>query len=220
MAVGAHSREAVPGAVTFRGPMSAGVVEQAIARVAAEPDLRLAFVAPAGARWLLPLYELALLAAAELREYAIDAPDVLVATPEHVPLEALGPAVGEAVRGALDRAGVDLVTSATAVRRSTARYGSRTAASSTPTSSSPSPSSSARASPGCRTTKPATCPSTSTGASSAAPTSSLPGTRPRSRSSTAAWPPSRRTPSPRRSARASARSATPSRCGRSCARSC
>ena len=115
VAVGAHSREAVPGAVTFRGPMSAGAVEQAIARVAAEPQLRLAFVAPAGARWLLPLYELALLAAAELREYAIDAPDVMVATPEHAPLEALGPAVGEAVRAALDRAGVDLVTSATAV---------------------------------------------------------------------------------------------------------
>ena len=49
--------------------------------MAAEPQLRLAFVAPAGARWLLPLYELALLAAAELREYAIDAPDVMVATP-------------------------------------------------------------------------------------------------------------------------------------------
>ena len=32
-----------------------------------------------------------------------------------MPLEVLGPAVGEAVRGALDRAGVDLVTSATAV---------------------------------------------------------------------------------------------------------
>ena len=115
MAVGAHSREAVPGAVTFRGPMSAGVVEQAIARVAADPELRLAFVAPAGARWLLPLYELALLAAAALRERGIEAPDVLVATPEHAPLEVLGPAVGEAVRAALDRAGVDLVTSATAV---------------------------------------------------------------------------------------------------------
>jgi len=115
VAVGAHSREAVPGAVTFRGPMSAGAVEQAIARVAAEPELRLAFVAPGGARWLLPLYELGLLAAAALREHGVAAPDVVVATPEHAPLEALGPAVGEAVRAALDRAGVDLVTSATAV---------------------------------------------------------------------------------------------------------
>ena len=115
VAVGAHSREAVPGAVTFRGPMSAGAVEQAIARVAAEPELRLAFVAPAGARWLLPLYELGLLAATALRERGVDDPDVMVATPEHAPLEALGPAVSEAVRAALDRAGVDLVTSATAV---------------------------------------------------------------------------------------------------------
>ena len=110
VATGARSREAVPGAVTFRGPMSAGVVEQAVAHVAADPGLRLAFVAPAGARWLLPLYELGMLAATQL-----GGRDVVVATPEHAPLEALGPQAGEAVRAALDRAGVDLMTSATAV---------------------------------------------------------------------------------------------------------
>jgi sulfide:quinone oxidoreductase len=109
VATGARSREAVPGAVTFRGPMSAGAVEQAVASVA--PGQRLAFVAPAGARWLLPLYELAMLAAAELRGRG----DVIVATPEHVPLEALGPQAGEAVLAALNRAGVDLMTSATAL---------------------------------------------------------------------------------------------------------
>ena len=109
VATGARSREAVPGAVTFRGPMSSGAVEQAVASVA--HGQRLAFVAPPGARWLLPLYELAMLAAAELRGRG----EVIVATPEHAPLEALGPEAGEAVRAALDRAGVDLVTSATAL---------------------------------------------------------------------------------------------------------
>ena len=64
VATGARSQEAVPGAVTFRGPMHAGLVEQAVARVAAQPDLRLAFAAPPGVRWLLPLYELAMLSAA------------------------------------------------------------------------------------------------------------------------------------------------------------
>ena len=111
IATGALSRDAVPGAVTFRGPLSAGAVEQALARVEADPGLRLAFVAPAGARWLLPLYELALLAAAALREH--DA-DLVVATGEHAPLEALGAAAGEAVRAALDRAGIELATSAAA----------------------------------------------------------------------------------------------------------
>jgi sulfide:quinone oxidoreductase len=115
VATGARSREVVSGAATFRGPMSAGLVEQAIDRVFANPTLRLAFVAPAGARWLLPLYELALLSAATLREGGVADPDVVVATPEHAPLEALGPAAGEAVRGELDRAGVDLITSAAAV---------------------------------------------------------------------------------------------------------
>ncbi len=115
VATGARSREVVSGAHTFRGPMSAGLVEQAIGRVFADPGLRLAFVAPAGARWLLPLYELALLSAATLREGGVAEPDVVVATPEHAPLEALGPAVSEAVRAELDRAGVDLITSAAAV---------------------------------------------------------------------------------------------------------
>jgi sulfide:quinone oxidoreductase len=114
IATGARSREAIPGAVTFRGPMSAGAVEQAIARVTAAPDLRVAFAAPAGARWLLPLYELALLSAATLRERGVASPHLAVVTGEHEPLEVLGPAAGEAVRAALVQAGVDLVTSAVA----------------------------------------------------------------------------------------------------------
>jgi sulfide:quinone oxidoreductase len=114
VATGARSREAIPGAVTFRGPMSAGAVEQVIARVAAEPELRVAFAAPAGARWLLPLYELALLSAATLRERGVASPHITVATSEHEPLEVLGPAASEAVRAALVQAGVDLVTSAVA----------------------------------------------------------------------------------------------------------
>jgi len=113
VALGARSREAIPGAVTFRGPMSAGQVEQAIARVAATPHARLTFAAPPGARWLLPLYELALLGAAALRDRGV-ARTVVVATPEHQPLEVLGPAASEAIRGTLDRAGIELVTSAAA----------------------------------------------------------------------------------------------------------
>jgi sulfide:quinone oxidoreductase len=115
IATGARSHEVVTGAATFRGPMSVGIVEQAVERVFADPRTRLAFVAPAGARWLLPLYELALLSATTLRDGGVEDPDILVATPEHAPLDVLGPAISEAVRGALDRAGVDLVTSAAAV---------------------------------------------------------------------------------------------------------
>ena len=115
VATGARSREAVPGALTFRGPMSAGIVEQAIGRVAVDPSLRLAFVAPPGVRWLLPLYELALLSAATLRDRGVAEPDIVVATGEHQPLEVFGPAASEAIRRELDRAGVELITSAAAV---------------------------------------------------------------------------------------------------------
>ena len=115
VATGARSREAVPGSVTFRGPLSAGLVEQAIDRITAEPALRLAFAAPQGVRWLLPLYELALLSAVTLRERGIAEPDILVATGEHQPLEVFGPAASEAIQRELKRAGIELVTSAPAV---------------------------------------------------------------------------------------------------------
>jgi sulfide:quinone oxidoreductase len=114
VATGAPSRDAVPGAVTFRGPLSAGAVEGVLARVTADPRLRLVFAAPAGATWPLPLYELALLSAAALRERGIAEPEITVVTAEPAPLAALGREVSAAVEDALDRAGVDLVTDAAA----------------------------------------------------------------------------------------------------------
>jgi sulfide:quinone oxidoreductase len=114
VATGAPSRDAVPGAVTFRGPLSAGAVEGVLARVAANPRLRLVFAAPAGVTWPLPLYELALLSAATLRERGVTEPELTVVTAERAPLAALGSEVSAAVRDALARAGVDLVTEAVA----------------------------------------------------------------------------------------------------------
>ena len=102
VAVGARSYEAVDGAVTFRGPLSAGSVEGALRRAAREPDARVIFTAPAGANWVLPLYELALLAARELG----DGPELRVVTPESRPLELFGAVASDAVARLLDRAGV------------------------------------------------------------------------------------------------------------------
>jgi sulfide:quinone oxidoreductase len=112
VAVGARSREAVPGAVTFRGPLSAGAVEGALARVERDPRLRLVFTAPAGATWPLPVYELALVSAAHLRERGLDAPDITLVTPEPEPLAALGATPSQAVREALERYGIGVVTHA------------------------------------------------------------------------------------------------------------
>ena len=114
VATGAHSREAVTGAVTFRGPLSAGAMEAVLARAAADPELRVAFAAPAGATWPLPLYELALLTAAALRERGVPDPDLTVVTAEERPLAALGAEATDAVLGALDGAGIDVIAGAAA----------------------------------------------------------------------------------------------------------
>jgi sulfide:quinone oxidoreductase len=114
VATGAHSREAVSGAVTFRGPLSAGAMERVVARAAADPELRVAFAAPAGATWPLPLYELALLSAAALRERGVAEPDLTVVTAEDRPLAALGSEAADAVIAALDGAGIDVITGAAA----------------------------------------------------------------------------------------------------------
>jgi sulfide:quinone oxidoreductase len=112
IATGAHSREAVSGAVTFRGPLSAGAMEGVLARATADPELRVMFAAPAGATWPLPVYELALLSAATLRERGVAEPDVTIVTAEERPLAALGAEASAAVLDALDRAGIDVVTGA------------------------------------------------------------------------------------------------------------
>ena len=83
VATGARSVEGVPGATTFRGPLSAGAVEGALRRARD----RVLFVLPGGTGWTLPLYELALLAAHELD----DGPELTVVTPERRPLELFGP---------------------------------------------------------------------------------------------------------------------------------
>jgi sulfide:quinone oxidoreductase len=110
VATGARSRGTVPGAITFRGPLSAGALEGLLMRAEANPGLRIAFTAPHGARWLLPLYELAMQTAVKLPDA-----DVVVATPEATPLAVLGSAASQAVERALDNAGVELVTGAAPV---------------------------------------------------------------------------------------------------------
>ncbi len=114
VATGARSRDAVPGALSFRGPMSTGLVDEAMSRIAADPGLRLAFVAPPGVYWQLPVYELALLSAATLRNRGVPEPDIVIVTGEHEPLQVFGPAASEAIRRELSDAGIELITSAAA----------------------------------------------------------------------------------------------------------
>jgi sulfide:quinone oxidoreductase len=102
VATGARAVEAVPGATTFRGPTSAGLVDSAI-HGARE---RVIFVLPAESAWSLPVYELALLAAHEHRS---NGPELMIVTPEPRPLNVFGHTASDAVARLLDRAGVEFV---------------------------------------------------------------------------------------------------------------
>jgi sulfide:quinone oxidoreductase len=110
VATGARSQEAIPGAVTFRGPLSAGPVEGVLDRAAGNPQLRLVFAAPAGATWALPLYELALMSSVFLRERSVADPNITVVTGETQPLEALGADAADAVCAALEHHDIQVVT--------------------------------------------------------------------------------------------------------------
>lgn len=98
IATGARAVDGVPGATAFRGPLSAGPVEQALRGA----HQRVLFTLPAGAGWTLPLYELALLAAHELS----DLPELTVVTAEPRPLDIFGPVASDALARLLDRAGI------------------------------------------------------------------------------------------------------------------
>jgi sulfide:quinone oxidoreductase len=91
----------VPGAITFRGSISAGAVEGAIRGARS----RVMFVAPPDSGWLLPLYELALMTAHEFP----DGPDVAIVSPEPRPLDVFGPIASDALARLLDRSGVEFI---------------------------------------------------------------------------------------------------------------
>jgi sulfide:quinone oxidoreductase len=103
IAVGARLVPALPGALTFRGPADVPVVE----RLLAARHRRIAIVVPMGATWPLPAYELAVMAATELRMRHAAATVTLV-TSEREPLWMFGTAAGAAIRELLAQRDIGL----------------------------------------------------------------------------------------------------------------
>ena len=102
VAVGARPEPAVPGAICFGGPADAPAVASAL-----ESASRLAFVLPSATGWALPVYELAIMAAVELRSRGVK-PEITVVTPEPAPLWVFGPEAGAAVAELLAERGIGL----------------------------------------------------------------------------------------------------------------
>ncbi len=115
LALGARAREAVPGALTFRGAEDRAALEALLARATAGTVRRLVFALPAGSAWPLPLYELAFLT----HEYLVDSltrgVEIAIATPEERPLGLFGDAASEAVAELLELRGIRVEREATPV---------------------------------------------------------------------------------------------------------
>jgi sulfide:quinone oxidoreductase len=116
LALGARPREAVPGALTFRGVEDVPTITALLERIAAGEVHRVVFAAPPAMAWPLPLYELALMTA----EFAVDrgsrGVEVVLATPEDDPLLLFGEQASKAVAELLEIRGVRVETGVAALR--------------------------------------------------------------------------------------------------------
>jgi sulfide:quinone oxidoreductase len=110
VATGGRAADAIHGALTFRGAREG----HALRTILADAPPSIAFAAPEGATWPLPLYELALMSAAQLRSDGA-ATKIALVTPEAAPLGIFGAGASELVTGLLARHDVELVTSASPV---------------------------------------------------------------------------------------------------------
>jgi sulfide:quinone oxidoreductase len=116
IATGARPVAAVPGALSFGESSDRGAFRALLAELEPGAPRRLAFAVPAGVRWSLPAYELALLSAAHLRARGISTVEIAIATHERRPLELLGEGAPEIVGDLLAEAGIELRAGTAPVR--------------------------------------------------------------------------------------------------------
>jgi sulfide:quinone oxidoreductase len=110
VALGATPVQAVPGALTFRGPADTDEIRRLLGEILAGEVRRVAFVSPRGPTWVLPLYELALLTAAYVDRARISGVELTVLTPDEAPLGLYGRRSSVDVRDALERRSITLHT--------------------------------------------------------------------------------------------------------------
>jgi sulfide:quinone oxidoreductase len=113
VATGARRVAPFAGALTFGADADGGIapLRAIVADLLAGNAASVAFALPAPSIWPLPLYELALLAAEELREHGCAAA-VRIVTPERQPLAIFGAAARDAIMPLLEAHDVELVTRA------------------------------------------------------------------------------------------------------------
>ena len=118
VAVGAQRTPWLAGAMSFGGADDADAFAQLLGRLELGAVSSLAFAAPGGASWTLPLYELALLTASRLAERGIADVRLSVITPEEDPLALFGSTAGRMLRDLLADRGITLRADTTALQLS------------------------------------------------------------------------------------------------------
>jgi sulfide:quinone oxidoreductase len=107
LACGARAEPAINGAFTFRGPADTESFRTLLDEFKTGHGRRLVFAVPSGIVWPLPLYELALMSAHELREEAVTA-EITLVTSEPAPLALFGDRASEVVSAALAESRITL----------------------------------------------------------------------------------------------------------------
>jgi sulfide:quinone oxidoreductase len=101
IAVGARAALTVPGAHVFAGPQDVPALTGLLDAAAGGEVRAIAFAIAPGVAWTLPVYELAIMTAVELRARGAGDVEITVVTPETEPLQLFGSAASSAVAGLL-----------------------------------------------------------------------------------------------------------------------
>ena len=108
LAVGARPTRSIPGALTFRDQREVNHIRHLVGELRAGKLHRIVFAVPHGCSWPLPLYELALLTATHLKEQGT-AGEVVLVSPETMPLQVFGAQASRLVADLLAERGVRFI---------------------------------------------------------------------------------------------------------------
>ena len=109
VAVGARAADTIPGALPFAGPQDVPSIQAALDAAESGDVKAIAFAVPAGVAWTLPLYELAIMTAVELRSRGAGDVKLTLVTSENKPLWLFGEEASAELSRLLHERGIDLV---------------------------------------------------------------------------------------------------------------
>jgi sulfide:quinone oxidoreductase len=116
IACGARMLWTVPGAATFWGASDEDASVDVVRELQAGALRKVVFTIPAGRGWPLPIYELAFLAAAQLKGADNPSAELRIVTPEDAPLQVFGVRASEQMGQLLVERGIEIVTGASPVK--------------------------------------------------------------------------------------------------------